>query len=285
MAIASAPWTADRSVQRAVIYRTRGNRHGPITRLISPDELGQHLKPFVFLDLFESYRIEGPGFSPHPHSGIATLTLFLDGMMTYADTTGKSGALSGGAVEWMRAGAGVWHAGEPRQGEPMLGYQLWLALPPELELAPAESVYLEPGGIESVGPARVILGSYAGKTSPIPPTTPLTYLHVRLQDGERWSYVPASSHDIAWLALNKGKLHVAGLTLQRELAVFEEGAGTIEMVAEGAVELVIGSAAKHPYPIIKGHFSVHTSADALFQGEANIAALEQSAAVATLRSR
>lgn len=35
---------------RAVVHRTRGDRHGPITRLMSPGDVGEHLKPFVFLD-------------------------------------------------------------------------------------------------------------------------------------------------------------------------------------------------------------------------------------------
>ena len=36
-----------------IVDRTHGRRHGPITRLISPSDLGQSLKPFVFLDLFD----------------------------------------------------------------------------------------------------------------------------------------------------------------------------------------------------------------------------------------
>ena len=88
---------------RASVRRTSGNRRGPITRLISPGDLGQIVKPFVFIDLFEVERFEGRGFAPHPHSGIATLTTFLEGSMSYADSTGKSGSLSTGAVEWMRA--------------------------------------------------------------------------------------------------------------------------------------------------------------------------------------
>lgn len=273
------------AASRAVVHRTRGRSHGPITRLMSPGDLGQHLKPFVFLDLFESDRIEGRGFAPHPHSGIATLTTFLEGSMTYADTTGKSGGLSEGAVEWMRAGAGAWHAGEPGQGQPMRGYQLWLALPPELELAPAESLYLEPERIESAGPARVLLGRYAGKSSPVALPVKLTYLHVRLGDGEHWTYRPGADHEIAWLALNSGRLRTAGVVLERELAVFEEGSAPIDLVAEGAVELVIGSAAKHPYPLVTGYYSVHTSEAALAEGEATIAALERLPAVASLRAR
>lgn len=38
---------------RRVAWRTRGHAHGPITRLMSPGDLGHELKPFVFLDLFD----------------------------------------------------------------------------------------------------------------------------------------------------------------------------------------------------------------------------------------
>ena len=136
-----------------------------------------------------------------------------------------------------------------------------------------------------MGPARVLLGHYGGKSSPVELPLPLTYLHVRLSDGEQWTYQPAADHEIAWLALNRGKLHVSGMVLERELALFEEGIRSIEVVAQGAVELVIGSAAKHPHPLVTGSYSVHTSQDALIQGEANIAALERSPAVAALRTR
>ena len=44
---------------RRIAQRTRGRKHGPATRLMSPSDFGELLKPFVFLDLFE---YEGPPF-------------------------------------------------------------------------------------------------------------------------------------------------------------------------------------------------------------------------------
>src|SRR5947209_19049484 len=38
---------------RKLAHRTRGAGHGPIVRLMSPGDLGEILKPFVFLDLFD----------------------------------------------------------------------------------------------------------------------------------------------------------------------------------------------------------------------------------------
>lgn len=277
--------TASVEIERGIDLRSQGRRHGPITRLISPGDLGERLKPFVFLDYLEIERTGARGFPPHPHSGIATLTTFLAGSMTYADTTGERGNLQAGAVEWMRAGGGVWHAGNPVEGMAMRGYQLWLALPPELELAPAQSLYLDPGRIGGRAPFRVLLGTYEGIASPIELAMPVTTLHVRLRDGERWTYQPPVTHDVAWLAVNAGRLHAAGQILERELAGFAPGAGAIALRAEGDAELVIGSARRHPHPLVTGDYSVHTSEAALAEGERRIAALERSASVAALRAR
>jgi hypothetical protein len=43
-----------RERSRQIVHRTHGHRHGPITRLMRPSDLGQTLKPFVFLDHFDT---------------------------------------------------------------------------------------------------------------------------------------------------------------------------------------------------------------------------------------
>ena len=73
-----------RNAQRALVHRTHGSAHGPITRLVSPTELGEVLKPFIFLDRFESPAdAVASQFGMHPHSGIATLTYLMDGRVNY----------------------------------------------------------------------------------------------------------------------------------------------------------------------------------------------------------
>ncbi len=259
-----------RSRTRRIVELTAGHTHGPITRLMSPGDLGELVKPFVFLDYFETERFDGPGMADHPHSGIATHTTLLQGSVTYRDSTGKSGRLPPGSIEWMQAGGGVWHGGDLVPGERIRGYQLWVALPESLEHLPAFSQYLEPGAIPGDGRVRVLLGSHGDLRSPIADTSPMTYLHVRLEDGERWRYEPPPSHEVAWLAVNEGKLHTSGAVVARQMAVFEEGSAALELRAEGATELVLGSATKHPHPLVCGYYSVHTSNDALVTGERGI---------------
>jgi hypothetical protein len=101
----------------------------------------------------------------------------------------------------------------------------------------------------------------------------MTYLHVRLQDGERWTYQPTPGHNVAWTAVSLGAVIAEGTRLGREMAVFEEGNGPIEFVAHGDAELVVGSAVKHPYPLVTGMYSVHTSEETLMTGEAGIEAI------------
>ena len=127
----------------AIVHRTRGSTQGPVTRLMSPGDLGELLNPFVFLDLIcFIVTAAARGIGIHPHSGIATLTFMLEGDGGYEDTTGQQGVLRAGGVEWMRAGNGVWHTGGPvpgvtKIGSKVLGFQLWVALPAAEENAPA----------------------------------------------------------------------------------------------------------------------------------------------------
>src|SRR5438034_840170 len=95
---------------REIAHRTRGSVGGPITRLASPSDLGQIIKPFVFLDRFAFRGQTAPGaidLQWHPHSGIATVTVVFEGAARYAETTGKEGVVRAGGVEWMQAGGGV----------------------------------------------------------------------------------------------------------------------------------------------------------------------------------
>jgi redox-sensitive bicupin YhaK (pirin superfamily) len=258
---------------RRIVHRTAGHRQGPITRLMSPGDIGELLKPFVFLDYFEFPSAVKSGLPVHPHSGIATHTTLLQGSVNYADSTGKAGTLRPRSIEWMQAGGGVWHGGGPSGGDSLRGFQLWIALPPSLELATAFSDYVDDVAVPRHSDTRLLLGTYRDMESPIPYREPVTYLSVQLRDGERWTYQPARSHDVAWLAVATGSLLVDGQSIRREIAVFEEGSAPIEVVAQSDVEFVIASASRHPFPLVTGSYSVHTSSEALVRGEAGYAAI------------
>jgi len=262
--------------ERRISRRTRGTRHGYIIRLVSPSDLGEVLKPFVFLDLFDGEGPGAPGDGLHPHSGIATVTYIMQGSIRYVDTDGRRGVLPEQGLEWMKAGGGAWHGGGLGESKRTRGFQLWIALPPTLEQDPAESIYLPPSSIREEGPARVLLGSFGRTTGVLPPPSPLTYLYVRLASGERWRYQPPKGHTVAWAAIGGGHVVASEPLRAGDLAIYELSEGAIDFEARSDVEFVLGSAVPHPYPLALGTYSVHTSPKALEKAESKIAGIRTS---------
>ena len=237
---------------------------------MSPSDLGELIKPFVFLDAFDVDPAAAPRIGWHPHSGIATITVILEGAVGFAETTGRQGTLDAGGVEWMRAAGGVWHSGSVEGDRRAKGYQLWIALGPELESGPPESYYLNDEDVPADGPARVVLGRYRKATSRIPAPPGINYLDVRLRAGERWTYQPPPGHDVAWIALQAGAVSTPELVTAGELAVFTEDNSAISFEALDLARFVLGSAVKHPHDLVLGNYSVHTSRRALVNGETEI---------------
>ena len=265
-----------RTSARQVIYRTRGRSHGPITRLMSPGDLGEILKPFVFLDLFDNRGDRFPTFGLHPHSGLATLTYVAEGSVSYEDTNGATGILRAGGVEWMRAGKGVWHSGGAGDPGRTRGFQLWVALPPHLELDDSESLYQSAADIPRAGPARVLLGSYEGATSAIEAPSSINYLAVTLKAGETWRYAPPEGHTVLWAGMGKGVVEASSEPNSKqpgEIVIFDAGEDPVEFTARTDTEFMVGSAVRHPHDLVLGYYSVHTSAEALRIGEARIDAI------------
>jgi redox-sensitive bicupin YhaK (pirin superfamily) len=260
------------SSPRAIVQRTRGRTFGPITRLVSPSDLGEILKPFVFLDLFDH---EGAPFNGplHPHSGIATLTYVAEGAVSYIDPDNNRGTLPAGGVEWMQAGRGMWHGGGLDKPGRTRGFQLWIALPPELELGPTISIYQPPKDIQRDGPARVLLGSYGAASSAIKSPSPINYLAVRLKAGESWRYEPPTGHTVLWTAIVAGAVSVPDKLRSGDLAVFEPSGQAVEFEAATDAEFVLGSAFPHEHDLVLGNYSVHTSPEALHAGESQISAI------------
>src|SRR5438132_1571464 len=251
---------------RKIVRRTRGSHHGPITRLMSPSDLGQVLKPFVCLDLFD-LKGASSGMGLHPHSGIATVSYLFEGSVRYEDSSGATGVLPAGGVEWFKAGHGAWHGGGPGDTGRARGFQLWLALPPDQELGLVENVYLAPDAVARDGPARVLVGTHGGATSSLNAPASLNYLAVRLRAGESWRYQPAADHTVGWVSLSTGCVRVPERVEAGELAILEPSNGAIDVHADADTEFVLGSAALHAHDLVVGQYSVHTSPAALRAGE------------------
>ena len=243
---------------------------------MSPSDLGYVVKPFVFLDLFEA---EGglTDMPVHPHSGIGTITVFTKGDVRFDDPDSGTGTITYGGVEWSRAGGGMWHGKEltPGSSPRFQGFQLWIALPPELENGPSESQYLEASEMQRAGPAHVIVGAYDGVESSVRAPGGVNYLLVTLKPGETWTYQPPKGHSVAWLAIAQGQIEASERLWAGEMVVFDDSEAPLRLAAHGDEDavFVLGSARPHPHDLHLGYYSVHTSAEALERGERRIAEL------------
>jgi quercetin 2,3-dioxygenase len=164
---------------------------------------GQHdLDPFLMLDEIRSDKREEfvAGFPSHPHRGIETLTIMLDGGFEHQDHMGHRAAIRAGGAQWMSAGRGVIHSEMPLPGEGAIhGFQLWINLPAadklrEPDYEQAEASELPEHDIEG-GRLRVIAGRYDGAVSPIDRTAcEATIMELRLDAGADFRWQPPAGH-------------------------------------------------------------------------------------------
>ena len=98
--------------------------------------------PFTFIDHMGPATL-GNGIymdvDQHPHTGLSTLTYLFEGEIAHKDSTGANQIITPGDVGFMTSGKAVTHTERTpihlRSGAEftMHGYQVWVALPKELE--------------------------------------------------------------------------------------------------------------------------------------------------------
>lgn len=132
--------------------------------------------PFL---LFDDFRNDIPshyhaGFPWHPHRGIETITYVLSGEVEHKDSLGNTGTLGAGDVQWMTAGSGIIHQEMPKGDSvgKMHGFQLWANLPSRHKMTAPRYQDVESREIPEVTDddgtrARIIIGSFWGKTGPV----------------------------------------------------------------------------------------------------------------------
>ena len=182
----------------------------------------------------------------------------------------RHGSVAKGGLEWMKAGNGVWHDGGPRPASRCAvsscgsRFRRWTrTLRRKVSTSlPTRSMKMDPCGLFSEATA-----------APEPDPCPRRY--------QLFPRPPEARAALALRAARRAQRRVArrrrgqacgppSRSAQGQLAVFEESGAAIELEAEGDTSFVLGSAIKHPHPLVLGYYSVHTTSAALAQGEAEI---------------
>ena len=74
------------------------------------------------------------GFDWHPHRGIETITVVLEGELEHHDNRGGRGILKAGDVQWMTAGKSLLHSEMGYNKKPVHTLQLWVNLPADKKM-------------------------------------------------------------------------------------------------------------------------------------------------------
>ncbi|HUZ71738.1 MAG TPA: pirin family protein [Stellaceae bacterium] len=142
-----------------------------------------------FLRFSEDWFVAPGGFDTHPHRGMETVTLVLEGALHHRDHTGANGVLCAGDVQWMTAGRGVLHSELPHGPELAHTLQLWLNLPAASKMVPARYVD-QPFASVPVrripgGEVRVYAGASGDVRQPHGSHWPMMLLDIALEAGHR----------------------------------------------------------------------------------------------------
>lgn len=208
---------------------------------------GAYDRQSPFLHLSEDWFAAPGGFDTHPHRGMQTVTLVLEGAIHHRDHTGADGILRAGDVQWMTAGRGVLHSEMPSGRETAHTLQLWLNLPASAKLVPARYVDQPLSGVPVRRLPGVEVRVYAGFSGNVAQLHgshwPMMFLDLALEAGREFEQeIPANFRGFIYILKGAARIGADRQNVSvPEVAWLEPGSS-----AEGAID-TISIAAVEPF--------------------------------------
>ncbi len=210
----------------------------------------QRVSPFLLMDFNAEYDF-GPsdhlrGVDVHPHKGFETVTIAYKGSVAHHDSTGNSGVINPGDVQWMTAGAGILHKEyhEKEFSEKSCGpfemIQLWVNLLTAKNKINQSSHFqaITAGQMGKVtladnsGIVNVIAGSFNEHKGPATTFTPVNMFDIRLNEGGKLTANIPVNHNTVLLVVN-GEINVNGeKAAQHDFVLFKNEGEEINISAD-----------------------------------------------------
>ena len=231
-------------------------------RAFGPEE-GELLDPFLLLDHFGSDVPHDymAGFPMHPHRGMETITYMLKGSVEHRDSTGRSGVINAGDIQWMTAGSGIMHQEMPKLSpNGVNGFQLWVNLPKAMKMmAPryrdVKRETIPEVELENGAKVMVVAGEVNGTAGPVHDlVVPVEYLVVTLDPlGSLDRDIPSMNNVFAYVFEGSMRFEKGGPLLDQErLAVFGNGDGVTAMAGPSGARFLLVSGRPIKEPIAWG---------------------------------
>ena len=164
--------------------------------------------PFILMA--EDFMPRG-AFGQHPHRGLETVTMVLDGAVEHFDNAGNEGIIETGDAQWMTAGRGVIHNESALPGTIAHTLQLWVNLPADEKMAEPRYQTLHrdalPVRLGRGVEVRVLSGRSGDAVSPTLNHVPVTGIDARMEPGASFDQV-LQPGDNAFLHVIEGEARV-----------------------------------------------------------------------------
>lgn len=232
------------------------------------------ISPFLLLDFNPEYDF-GPsshvrGVGVHPHKGFETVTIAYKGTVAHHDSTGSSGIINSGDVQWMTAGNGILHKeyheeAFSKKGGPFEMVQLWVNLPKKDKSTAPHYQELTAAGMGKValagdaGVVNVIAGNFNGVAGPAETYSPVNLFDIKLNEGGEVSTSIRAGHNTALLVVN-GSVEVNGeIAGEHSFVLFRNEGEEIHIKANRKSVILVLSGEPLNEPIVSyGPFVMNT---------------------------
>lgn len=223
----------------------------------------RRMSPFLMLDFNAAYDF-GPsetlrGVDVHPHKGFETVTIAYQGAVAHHDSTGNSGIIYPGDVQWMTAGAGILHKeyheeNFSRKGGPFEMVQLWVNLPKKDKGTPAHYQAITSAEMKNIplenngGNVHVIAGSFNGEAGPAKTYSPVNLFDIKMKAGGKTTFSIPANHNTALLLIN-GNATINGENAKEHSFVLFGNEGeeiTVESSEDAVLLLISGEPINEP---------------------------------------
>lgn len=256
--------------------------YAPIDDLITynplPNRKIAQIDPFLFLNhhgpQVYTKKNRGLPFGPHPHRGMETITIILEGDILHEDSDDHKSVITAGGVQWMTAGRGLIHAEVSSEefkakGGPLEILQLWVNLPKAKKMMAPSYTGKQKEDIPFVeeGKAKIniLSGEYGGKKGAYQGVTDMPMFTLELQSGASLSFDIAAERNIFCYVV-RGEVKINGTQVEKlHLVEFENKGNQVSLQCDIDSYVILAHALPFNEPVVARGPFVMTSDEEIQQ--------------------
>ncbi|CAN5472560.1 pirin family protein [soil metagenome] len=234
----------------------------------------RQIDPFLFLNhhgpqKYAPYN-RGLPFGPHPHRGMETVTIIIDGDIMHKDSSGHESIMETGGVQWMTAGRGLIHSEVSSQAFKEKGgnleiLQLWLNLPAKYKMVEPSYkglqkedipvISLDQGKVE----VNLISGFWGDQKGPFEPMVNVSLYTINFKPGGKLTLkVPVDQNVFFYIVRGTLSVNVQDVN-HYHLVNFNTNSEDINILAREESILLLGHAHPLNEPVVaQGPFVMNT---------------------------